>query len=103
MKKKVGVLSVINIMVLFLLSSTAYAAIKTGSYGVLPPRSMYTVCESKVLTMRSVEGEWIQTSSGAWKYKFSDGTYATNEWVEVDSRWYHFDAYGIILSLTVKK
>lgn len=87
----------INIMVLFVMAGISYAANKTGTYGVLPPVSVHMANETELLARQSVTGEWIQdTYTGGWKYKFSDGTYATNEWVEVDRRWYHFDSDGIM-------
>jgi len=95
LKKKIGLIFMINIMVLFVMAGISYAASKTGTYGVLPPMSVHTDNESELLTRRSATGEWIQdTSTGGWKYKFPDGTYATDEWIEVDRRWYHFDDEG---------
>ncbi len=43
------------------------------------------------LSLRSL-GEWEQQSNGKWKYRFSDGSYASNEWLLISNYWYFFDS-----------
>ncbi len=43
-----------------------------------------------------VKGWWEQTPSGQWKYIYSDGTYAVDQWLEIKGYWYHFDRNGIM-------
>lgn len=40
----------------------------------------------------SKTGSWVKDSKGWW-YKFSDGSYPKDKWVELDS-WYYFDSNG---------
>jgi len=36
---------------------------------------------------------WLEDGVG-WRWRFADGNFAVSEWVEVNGRWYHFDAQG---------
>lgn len=38
-------------------------------------------------------GSWQQNAVGWW-YSNADGSYAQNEWKQIDGKWYHFDANG---------
>jgi len=35
-------------------------------------------------------GTWERTADGNWKYRFSDGEYATSEWVDIGENEYYF-------------
>lgn len=39
----------------------------------------------------NVTGTWQGGQNEPWKFKKSDGTYATNEWAKINGKWYHFD------------
>ena len=38
-------------------------------------------------------GKWKSNSYGEW-YEYSDGSYLTNCWSQIDGNWYHFGKYG---------
>lgn len=38
-------------------------------------------------------GQWVRDSRGWW-YKYSDGTWPASQWLEVNGKYYHFDAKG---------
>jgi hypothetical protein len=38
-------------------------------------------------------GEWKQDTNGWW-YRYSNGTYPVNQWVEINHIWYYFNGYG---------
>lgn len=38
-------------------------------------------------------GEWMMDDTGWW-YRYNDGTYAQNIWVEIDDKWYFFAETG---------
>ena len=40
-------------------------------------------------------GEWKNTSRG-WKYRQANGKYASNCWLEISGKWYHFNSKGIM-------
>jgi N-acetylmuramoyl-L-alanine amidase CwlA len=42
------------------------------------------------------EGEW-EVQEGKWWYKFSDGSYARDQWLKIEGKWYLFDAQGWML------
>lgn len=50
-------------------------------------------------TKGSKSGQWQQDEKGWW-FRYTDGTYPMNEWVELEwqnvKNWYHFDAQGYI-------
>ena len=37
---------------------------------------------------------WIQGTSGKWRYRLKDGTCVKSNWKQISGKWYHFDAYG---------
>ncbi|WP_320930697.1 bacterial Ig-like domain-containing protein [Hungatella sp.] len=39
----------------------------------------------------NITGTWQGGQNEPWKFKKSDGTYATNEWAKINGKWYHFD------------
>lgn len=38
-------------------------------------------------------GEWVSSWKGWW-YRYADGSYPTNAWLQVGGTWYHFDKNG---------
>lgn len=38
-------------------------------------------------------GEWIQDSNGWW-YKYRDGSYPVNQWLQINGIWYYFNGRG---------
>lgn len=38
---------------------------------------------------------WVE-EDGRWKWKLSDGNFASGCWAQVDGAWYHFDADGVM-------
>lgn len=54
-----------------------------------------SVVLSMALPMTASAG-WEQNSIGWW-YTHPDGTYTTNNWEQVDGRWYYFDRSGYML------
>ncbi len=41
------------------------------------------------------EGTWKENDIGIW-YEFSDGTYPTKQWMEIDGQWYFFGDEGYV-------
>lgn len=41
-------------------------------------------------------GEWI-SQDGKWWYRFSDGSYAKDQWLKIKNKWYLFDESGWML------
>ena len=39
------------------------------------------------------QASWIKDSVGWW-YRFADGTYPTNGWLQINNQWYCFDSVG---------
>ena len=39
----------------------------------------------------NVTGTWLGGQNEPWKFKKSNGMYATNEWAKINGIWYHFD------------
>ena len=39
----------------------------------------------------NVTGTWQGGKNEPWRFKKSNGTYATNEWAKINGKWYHFD------------
>ena len=37
---------------------------------------------------------WIQSTSGKWRYRLKDGTCVKSNWKQISGKWYHFDADG---------
>ncbi len=52
--------------------------------------------ESTDLDQTKTEDGWEQLSTGEYKYKKADGTYCTNEWLDLGSNSYFFDADSIM-------
>ena len=48
----------------------------------------------------SFAGEWKQEADGRWWYQNDDGSYTTNNWQQIDGKYYYFDAQGWMLSNT---
>ena len=47
------------------------------------------------LGLKEASGKWIEsTRTEKWWFKFSDGTYAKNEWILSDGKYYYFDESG---------
>ena len=44
------------------------------------------------VTVEGITGKWTG-STGAYRYSYSDGTYATG-WTQIDGKWYYFDSAG---------
>jgi GH25 family lysozyme M1 (1,4-beta-N-acetylmuramidase) len=40
-----------------------------------------------------LKGAWVQDSTGWW-YKYPDGTYPKEQWLEIDGKWYYFKPDG---------
>ena len=38
-------------------------------------------------------GEWVSQDGNYW-YRYADGSYPKNQWLELDGAWYYFDAAG---------
>ena len=45
----------------------------------------------------NVTGVWKSNGTGWW-YEYSDGTYPTSKWVNIDNNWYYFNASGYMES-----
>ncbi len=41
-------------------------------------------------------GQWLQAAdgSGKWWYKHANGSYTSNNWEQINNKWYYFDAAG---------
>ena len=50
--------------------------------------------ESEKETSSRSSGTWEQSPDGRWRYRYSNGTYATNTWEYINGKWYHFDSNG---------
>lgn len=44
-----------------------------------------------------MSGEW-QASAAGWWYEYTDGSYAANEWKNIDGTWYWFDGSGYMVT-----
>lgn len=51
--------------------------------------SVFTLAASPL----SASAGWVQEEKGRW-YAMEDGTYPAEQWIEIDGKWYHFDADG---------
>lgn len=47
--------------------------------------------------LKEADGTWEAGADGTWRFKFSDGTYAKNQWIYVKGRWYRIGADGIMI------
>ena len=47
--------------------------------------------------VEAASGKWEQNSRG-WFYVYSDGTYATDTWIEEGGKWYYMNSYGYRIS-----
>lgn len=50
-------------------------------------------------SMMSFAGTWQKLEGGKywqWKYVEDDGSYTTNNWQQIDGKWYHFNADGYL-------
>ena len=41
---------------------------------------------------------WTMLPNGTWRYRLSTNTFATNQWLRVNGKWYYFGADGIMLT-----
>lgn len=49
----------------------------------------------------ATEGGWEETN-GIWKYRLSDGSYVTNDWIQnTDGKWYFFNSESVMATDTV--
>ncbi|MDO4962380.1 MAG: serine hydrolase [Eubacteriales bacterium] len=55
-----------------------------------------TVAASAAQTTTTASGKWEQLSNGTWKYKKADGSYCTNEWLDVNGNTYFFGSDSIM-------
>ena len=44
-----------------------------------------------------LRGVWMQTDTGIWMFRQTNGAYAKNRWGIVDGQWYYFDGDGKML------
>jgi hypothetical protein len=44
----------------------------------------------------SINGQWQKVNETAWRFLKADKTYATNEWANINGKWYRFDQDGIM-------
>ena len=51
------------------------------------------VISATVIFTYGADGEWIENEHGWW-YQYADGTYPSNQWLEIDDSWYWFDQNG---------
>lgn len=49
----------------------------------------------------TTQASWIKDSVGWW-YRFADGTYPTNGWLQINSKWYCFGSTGYMLTGWIK-
>jgi len=49
--------------------------------------------EGVLLNDITIAGKWINQNS-KWWYKHEDGSYTSNNWEKIDSKWYHFNYEG---------
>jgi len=45
------------------------------------------------MTALAARGGWLQ-QNGAWKYQYSDGTFASNEWKQSGNDWFYLAGNG---------
>ena len=45
-------------------------------------------------------GQWLQAAdgSGKWWYKHANGSYTSNNWEQINNKWYYFDAAGWMMT-----
>ena len=51
---------------------------------------------ASVNTGSAAAGAWEKTSDGHWKYKKADGSYCTNEWLDLNGNSYFFDTSSVM-------
>ncbi len=68
--------------------SVNYKKPSGGSTGVTPGKAMNL--EEKL--------GWIVNPNGTWRYKLSKTSYARNQWLNINKKWYYFGADGIMLT-----
>lgn len=47
---------------------------------------------------RAASGTWVQAEDGRWWYKYSDGSYPTNQFLKIGGYYYYFDSNGWMLT-----
>lgn len=45
-----------------------------------------------------LNGTWVRTEDGIWKFRLTDRSYAKNRWGLINGLWYYFDADGHMLT-----
>lgn len=45
-----------------------------------------------------LQGTWVQTDTGIWKFRRTNGSYAKNQWGISDGLWYYFGSDGQLLT-----
>lgn len=54
----------------------------------------YTRRKEKSEAGQILQGTWVQTETGIWMFKQTDGTYAENRWGMENGQWYSFNEKG---------
>lgn len=47
------------------------------------------------MTALAARGEWIQ-QNGTWRFRYSDGTLAMDEWKQSGNDWFYLDENGVM-------
>jgi len=55
---------------------------------------------SLVMIFTAFAGQWQQAGIGWW-YQNDDGSYPSNQWMEIDGKYYYFNENGYMLSNTL--
>lgn len=77
-----------------LLTAAVFSLVLIGS------SSAAVSLENIVQSIPTSAGRWVQYEDGRWAHINSDYSYTTDNWQQIEGKWYYFDADGYMLADT---